>query len=211
MLLLFQTVTTMSLTTLKDDLLAEFREERIMINDQLEILDPLGTSLRMPAAQKLYSSSTLYIAEYGCYVFCAAAVGFTAAMPHVYPFSLMNTVAPISDVGSAFGLHHVSLLSASVYTIVGLLVISMLIVARLVRSVRLKNEILRHAGHDVKIIVSQHLLRRAAMEAIEQRHLLATTGIVKIPSSQGRPVGTHLATTADSNDMHHTRQQIIPA
>ncbi len=199
----------MSLTTLKDDLLAEFREERLMINDQLEILDPLGTSLRMPAAQNLYSSTSLFIAEYCSYVGSVAAIVFAVTMHRIYPFSLLNTVHYNPDARSALAGTNITLLSASVYALAGVFAIGLLVIARLVRSVRLKNDILRNAGHDIKIIVSQHLLRRAAMEAIEQRHLLATTGIVKIPSSQGRVVGTPSAT--DTNGLHNSMSHVVPA
>ncbi len=42
------------------------------------------------------------------------------------------------------------------------------------REIRLKNDILNHAGKDIKQIVGQHLERKAALETIEQRHLLGT-------------------------------------
>ena len=201
----------MSLTTLKDDLLAEFREERIMINDQLEILDPLGTSLRMPAAQNLYSTSTLFIAEFACYAGCVGAIAFAIVMHNIYPFNLLNTALYTPELRSALGGPNITLLWAAIYGLVGILSASLLIIARLVRSVRLKNEVLSHAGKDIKTFVSQHLLRRAAMEAIEQRHLLATTGIVQVPSSPNKVTGAPVAKPADRGGYNGSLPQIVPA
>src|SRR4051812_33276490 len=79
----------MALTTLKDDLLQEFREECIMINDQMEMLDPLGTSLRMPAAQKLLSNTTLALAEFSCYIISLGGIAFIAMLHRIYPFTLI--------------------------------------------------------------------------------------------------------------------------
>ena len=211
MLHLFQTFTTMSLTTLKDDLLAEFREERIMINDQLEILDPLGTSLRMPAAQNLYSSSTLFIAEFVCYAGCAGAVAFAVAMHNIYPFNLLNTALYNPELRSTLGGPNITFLSAAIYALVGIVAIGLFVIAQLVRSVRLKNEVLRHAGRDVKTIVSQHLLRRAAMEAIEQRHLLATTGIVQIPPSTAKASASATSTANERSSLQNAISRVIPA
>ena len=79
-------------TTLKDDLLAEFREERTMINEQIELLDPLATSLRKPAAQRLISSGSLILGEFICYIISAGGVAFIALMHKIYPFSILGTI-----------------------------------------------------------------------------------------------------------------------
>src|SRR5580693_108790 len=93
----------MSLTTLKDDLLAEFREERIMINEQIELLDPLATSLRKPAAQRLLSSSTLILSEYICYIVSIGGIAFMAFMHKIFPFSLLGTLFYNADARNRVG------------------------------------------------------------------------------------------------------------
>src|SRR5580704_6799657 len=93
----------MSLTTLKEDLLQEFREERIMINEQIELLDPLATSLRKPAAQRLLSSSTLILTEFSCYVVSLGGIAFISLMHKIYPFSLLNEVFYSSEMRNKIG------------------------------------------------------------------------------------------------------------
>ncbi|GAA4461553.1 hypothetical protein GCM10023093_06390 [Nemorincola caseinilytica] len=170
----------MSLTTLKDDLLAEFREERIMINDQLEVLDPLATALRRPAAQRLLSSSTLIIAEFTCYVLSLGGIAFAVLMHRIYPFSLLNKALYTPDVRNAIGAPHLSVLIAATYALVAIGVVFLFVIARMARELRLKNDILHMACRDIKTIVGQHLERRAAVRTIEQRHMLGLSGVMPV-------------------------------
>jgi hypothetical protein len=167
----------MSLTTLKDDLLAEFREERILINDQIELLDPLATSLRMPAAQRLLSSSTLILSEYICYIISVGGIAFIALMHKIYPFSLLSTIFYSPAQRNFIGGPNLFYLTLGVYSLASIAVILTFIIGRVAREMRLKNEILYVAGKDIKTIVGQHLHRKAALDTIEQRHMLGLSGI----------------------------------
>lgn len=177
------TFTSMALTTLKDDLLAEFREERIMINDQLELLDPLATALRRPAAQRLLSSSTLFIAEFGCYIVSLGGLAFGVLMHKIYPFKLLSGMFYNGDVRNRVGAPNLSMLIVATYGLVALGVAAIFVIGRMARELRLKNEILDHAGRDVKTIVGQHLERKAALNAIEQRHMLGMSEVVQVTNS----------------------------
>jgi hypothetical protein len=48
------------------------------------------------------------------------------------------------------------------------------------REIRLKNDILHVAGKDIKIIVGQHLERKAALSTIEQRHMLGMSEVMQV-------------------------------
>jgi len=167
----------MALTTLKDDLLAEFREERIMINEQIGLLDPLATSLRKPAAQRLLSSSTLILSEFICYIVSLGGVAFIALMHKIYPFSLLGTVFYNADIRNRIGGPNLVYLISGIYGLAAIGVILTFILGRMAREMRLKNEILNMAGKDIKTIVGQHLERKAAFDTIEQRHMLGLSGI----------------------------------
>jgi uncharacterized membrane protein len=189
-LFLFQPNITpiMSLTTLKDDLLREFREERIMINDQIELLDPLATSLRKPAAQRMLSSGTLIMAEIICYIISIGGIAVMALMHLIYPFSVLKEVFYNSEMRNKTGALNLLYLNLAIYGLVALCVIFVFIIGRMAREMRLKNDILNHAGKDIKTIVGQHLERKAALDTIEQRHLLGLSGIGQ-PARQPMPVG----------------------
>lgn len=193
---MYETLLYMSLTTLKDDLLAEFREERVMINDQLEKLDPLATALRRPAAHTLLSSSTLFIAEFTCYVVSLGGLAFGALMHRIYPFNLLNKALYTPEVRNALGGPNLSLLIAATYVLLAIGIVGVFIIGRMSREIRLKNDILHMAGRDVKAIVGQHLERKAALKTIEQRHLLGLSGVTPVTN----------ATKANS-----TKEQLVSA
>src|ERR1700733_2093580 len=167
----------MSLTTLKDDLLAEFREERVMINEQIELLDPLATSLRKPAAQRLLSSSTLILTELIYYIVSLGGVAFMLLMHEIYPFSILSNIFYNADDRNRIGAQDLIYLIAGVYGLAALGAIVVFVIGRMAREMRLKNEILNQAGKDIKKIVGQHLERKAALDTIEQRHMLGMSGI----------------------------------
>ena len=178
----------MPLTTLKEDLLQEFREERLMINDQIELLDPLATSLRKPAAQRLLSSSTLVLTEFSCYILSAGGATFIAFMHLIYPFSILNDIFYNPQFRNSIGVTNLVYLTLSVYAIVGISVLFIFIIGRMAREIRLKNDILNIAGKDIKTIVGQHLERKAALDTIEQRHMLGLSGISFPPAKHSLSV-----------------------
>jgi len=173
----------MALTTLKDDLLQEFREERIMINEQIELLDPLATSLRKPAAMRLLSSGTLIIAEASCYIISAGGLAFIAFMHEIYPFSVMGDIFYNPELRNKAGNLNMLYFILAVYGLAAVAVLLVFVVGRMAREIRLKNDILHMAGKDIKTIVGQHLERKAAHDTIEQRHMLGVSGI-SLPTGQ---------------------------
>ena len=167
----------MPLTTLRDDLMQEFREECIMIREQMEILDPLGTSLRKPAAQRLLSTSTLIATEFLCYALFLGGIAFLAMMHNIYPFSVGSTIYHTPEISNKLGGPNVNNFLLAGYGIVVLAVILFMVIARMARIIRLKNEILHQAGTDIKLIIGMHLERTAAIDTLEQRHMLNVSGI----------------------------------
>lgn len=167
----------MALTTLKDDLLQEFREERIMINEQIELLDPLATSLRKPAAIRLLSSGTLIITEISCYITSLGGLAFIAFMHEIYPFNVMGNIFYNSELRNKAGGLNLLYFILAVYGITAIGIILVFIIGRMAREMRLKNEILHMAGKDIKTMIGQHLERKAAQDTIEQRHMLGLSGV----------------------------------
>jgi hypothetical protein len=169
----------MSFINLKDDLIREFREERDMINDQIEILDPLATSLRKPAAHHILSAGALIACELVCYGLCLGGIVFLFFLSKVYPFSTLFDIFYNPRLHGEVNVLDLTYLNIAVYGLVVLAAILFYIIARMSRAVRLKNSILNQAGRDIKTIVGQHLKRKAAIDTIEQRHLLGMPGIIE--------------------------------
>ncbi len=172
----------MALTTLKEDLISEFREERDMVYEQMELLDPLGTSLRKPAAQRLLNNTILVIVEYGCYALFLGGLYFMFKASDVYPFSVLSSIYHTSVLPAGLKVPDVNNFVWASYGIIFLFVALLLVIGRMARVIRLKNTILHQAGKDIKTILGQHLERKAAIDAIQQRHYFDIPGIT-IPLS----------------------------
>ena len=167
----------MSLTTLKDDLLQEFREERVMISDQIELLDPLATSLRKPAAQRLLSSGTLIMTEFICYIISLGGIAFMAFRHKIMPFNVLSQMFYSSSLRNGIGATNLFFLILAIYGLAAIGVVLIFVIGRMAREIRLKNDILHMAGKDIKTLVGQHLERKAALDTIEQRHMLGMSGV----------------------------------
>jgi len=173
----------MPLTTLKEDLLAEFRDERIMISDQIALLDPIATSLRRPAARRLFSSTTLVISEVFCYLLGAGGIAGLVLLNRIYSFSQVYQLVYAGSTARTGVVPNVAYLTGAVYgsLVVGTALAVILGIAA--GKIRRKNAILCLAGKDIQTIVGQHLERRAALDTLEQRHMLGLSGI-QVPKKQ---------------------------
>lgn len=160
----------MASSRLQDDLLNDFREQKKTILEQIELFDPLATSLRKPAAQHLMSQGGIIIMEVLCYLLCLTSIAFTVLMDRIYPF----TVLWDGKFGSRFSdLSHLTEPQAFNIAVHGLgcfIAFLFLVLARATGKIRSKNKVLQLAGKNIKQLVGQHLNRKASIEAIEQRH-----------------------------------------
>jgi hypothetical protein len=167
----------MSRASLQDDLLNEFKEEKKMINEQVQLLDPLATSLRKPAAQRLLGNTALILCEIICYLLAIASVAFIFFMNKIYPFYILSDVLYNSKYREEIGIVNITYLNIGIYCLIGLIALLFLIIGRTSRTIRLKNEILHMAGKDIKVIAQEHLKRKAAINVIEQRHFMELPGL----------------------------------
>lgn len=155
-----------------------------MIKEQIELLDPLATSLRKPAAQRLLSSGTLIISEISCYIVSLGGLAFITFLHKIYPFTALTDIYYDPHTRNRIGGTNLLYMVLAIYGLVLIGVVLMFIVGRMAREIRLKNDILHHAGKDIKTIVGQHLERKASMDTIEQRHMLGLSGVSVQPTKE---------------------------
>lgn len=160
----------MSSNRLQDDLLQEFKEQKKTNYELIELLDPLATSLSRPAAKRLLSKGALIFSELFFYLLAAAVVAFAVFMDKIYPFYIITDMRARADYQSELGGNNIMVLNIALYGIVIFVAVLFYFFARMVRQIRLKNDILHIAGKNIKYIVSEHLKRKAAIDTIEQRH-----------------------------------------
>ncbi|MCB9045861.1 MAG: hypothetical protein H6550_06955 [Chitinophagales bacterium] len=159
----------MTSTRLQDDLLKDFKEQKKMIYEQVELLDPLGTSLRKPAAQRLISKGFMIFSEVICYLLAAGIIAFMFFMDKIYPFYILADLRFKSEFRS-MGWINIQAFVFAIYAVFGLVAVLFYALGRSSRAIRQKNDILNLAGKSIKEIVGQHLHRKASIDTIEQRH-----------------------------------------
>ncbi len=169
----------MAQTRLQDDLLHEFREEKRMIGAQIEDFDPLALQLRKPAARRLAGKGLILFGELLCWALFLGAIAVCIFLNKLYPFYLLFQLKRPEHV-QTLGLQNVQMLQWSVYTLIGLAGLLFVFLARTLARIRQKNDILHMAGSRIKTLVGQHLQRKAAIDAIEQRHFNELHADVKI-------------------------------
>jgi hypothetical protein len=158
----------MERSRLQDDLLHEFKEERELISEQLDMLDKVTLALHRPAAAKRWSAGILISMEVLSWLAASGAVAFCFFRDRLYPFHLLASMRQKGVPG--FDQSTVNLvywtLTASAVIIALLLVIVALSLSR----IRRKNAVLKLVIPHIKTFVGQHLKRKAALNSIEQRH-----------------------------------------
>ena len=158
----------MPVNKLQDDLLHEFRASKNMIINQIELFEPLAASLRKPAARRLVAKGLLVFAELLCWLLALGAIAFAVFLNKLYPFYILFQLRRTEF--KSLGANNILSLQWAVYGLIGLIALLIVMQARMLRRIRLKNDVLSLAGRDIKTLVGQHLSRKAAIDAIEQRH-----------------------------------------
>lgn len=177
----------MTTTKLQDDLLKEFGEERKLINEQIKLFDPLAVSLRKPAAQRLLNKTMNIFFEIVLYLLALTGIAFIIFMNKLYPFYLLDQIKNRKEITDQLGIHNTQVLYWSICALAGISVILLLIMARMLGRIRQKNAILNMAGAQIKTLVGQHLNRKAAIDAIEQRHFMELPVVPPAPKVNDIP------------------------
>lgn len=154
---------------LQDDLLMEFKAERDMVNEQLDLLDPLAVLLRKPIATRILHKGIILFFEIMAWLCALAMIAFCVLRDKIYPFHIL---ARIRSKGSDYGFTNtdVQQLYWSFTVFAVFIAVLFVVVARILAKLRQKNTIIQMAAARIKTIVGQDLKRKAVISTIEQRH-----------------------------------------
>lgn len=160
----------MTTTRFQNDLIQDFNEQKKSINEQLELFEPLATSLRKPAAHRLMNQTVVLVTEALCYLLCLGAIAFTALMERIYPFTVLLDGSFGSHFDNVLHLNEKQAFNVAVHSLGCVIAILFFVLARATGKIRQKNAVLNLAGKNIKQLVGQHLKRKAAIDNLEQRH-----------------------------------------
>lgn len=162
---------------LQADLIRDFQEQKKTINEQVALIDPMATSLRKPAAKRLFHTGFILFMEVLSWLCFLGCIAFVLFADNLYPFYYLNQLLHNSSLLTQYKEQDLKVLYWSIKGMGLLIAILFLIIARMLGAIRLKNSILHVAGRNMKLLVEQLLKRKASMESMEQRHP------VEMPSS----------------------------
>lgn len=154
---------------LQDDLLKEFRAEKELIDRQLTLLDPLAVSLRKPIAARILNSFILLVLEGLCWLGISTVVAFCIVRDKLYPFYILARLR-VKGASLGYTAKDIDALYYSIIILAAIICLLLFIIARNLSRLRRKNAILQLAGLQIKSLVGEQLERKAAIEAIDQRH-----------------------------------------
>lgn len=154
---------------LQEDLLKEYRAEKVMVANQLELLEPLAVSLRKPIAARVLNSIVLLFFEALSWLGIATVIGFCIIRDKVYPFYILARLrTKAAELG--FSNSDVDAVYWSVLIFAAIIIILLFIVARNLGKIRKKNAVLQLAAKSIKTVVGEQLNRKAAIKVIDQRY-----------------------------------------
>lgn len=156
--------------SLQEELIRDFQQQKKMINEQVALIDPMATSLRKPAARRLFHNGILVFLEILSWLLMLGCIAFVLFADKLYPFYYLNQLVHDSALGERYPAEDLKLLYWCIKGICIFAALLFVVIARMLGTIRLKNSILHIAGKNMKLLVEQLLRRKAAMEGMEQKY-----------------------------------------
>jgi len=156
--------------SLKEDLTRDFLEQKKALEEQLALVDPMASSLRKPAAKRLFHSGIIIFFEIISWLLVLGSVAFIILMDRITPFHLMPQLLHDSTIKDQFNHAEMIQLQWIIRGIAVFAALLLLLIAQMLGAIRMKNSILNVAGRNMKQLAEQMLQRKAAMETMQQRH-----------------------------------------
>lgn len=155
---------------LQEDLIRDFQEQKKTIREQVKLIDPMATSLRKPAAKRLLHAGFLVFMEILTWILFLGSVAFVLFLNKLYPFYLLNSLVHDATITDRYKPEDLQMLSWGLKGIAIFAAVLLLIIARMLATIRMKNSVLNVAGRNMKLLMEQMLQRKAGMESLEQRY-----------------------------------------
>lgn len=190
-------------SALYQDLVNDFKKQNELIDDQVATFEPITQSLRMPAAHRLLNKGFIMLLELLSYLIFLSSIAFVVMQKHLVPFYIVNTLQERGNE-SGFSTNDVTILNWSISGMALIIGILFFIIARLLRKIRLKNSVLHTINKNIRILVAQHLQRKAGIETIEKRHF---TELPTLTEEKIAVLPTATQETIAANPLHNESLQ----
>lgn len=163
-----------------NDLVQDWQNQKILIKEQIALIDPMATSLRKSTAQRFLNASLNVLMEVLMYLLGLASIAFLFFMNNLGPFYILGKINASQDINAQFSANDLGNFDLAIKALFVLAAILFFAVGRMLANIRHKNSTLSLAGKNMKTISGQHLARKTEIDILEQRHvaILPKTDIV---------------------------------
>src|SRR5690554_2602958 len=159
----------MSHSELIRDLIQDFQQQRSDLDSKIELIDPIATSIRQPAASRLINNSLLVIGEYIMYILAIAFLGLTIFTNKVPILNTWFTASEIGEVIDRIPENDLLWFEVAYKGLFFLLALCFVWIGRMLVKFRHKNSILHLAAKDMNALVEVLFKRKVEMEQLENK------------------------------------------
>lgn len=178
-------------TELLKNLISDFQKQKKETQIQIQLIDPIATSIRRPAANRLLNKSMLIVGEILMYALFVLFLGFTFLANHIPFFDTWDKVTHLTEVKDS--VIENDLLWFEIIYKGSFLLLSLLFlwIGRMLSNFRKKNDVLQLAAKNMNTIVEKLLNRKVEIEQLEHEY----DGILSV-DAEGE-IGTTLSAHKD--------------
>lgn len=148
-------------TPLQTDLILDYQRRRLSINDQINLLDPIAQQLQSNKIQRLLKSWSLAALEIVCWIGAIIALAGIFFTQYVPPFNfLVQQLQTVNWEMTAGKIGYENLL-VGIKILFGIIAILLIIMSRMLASMRVKNKMLAVAAVNLKKVAQELLNERS--------------------------------------------------
>lgn len=157
-------------TELLKDLILDFQQQKSEVQAQIQLIDPVATSIRKPAANRLLNKSMLIVGEILMYCFFLAFLGLAFFSKHFPILNTWDALTQLTEVKDSFienDLLWFEIIFKGSFFITALL---FLWIGRMLSKFRHKNDVLQLAAQNMNTIVERLFKRKVELEQMEHQY-----------------------------------------
>lgn len=169
--------------TVKEDLILDFQEQKKALASQIDLIDPMANNLRKPAVRRMLDTGILVFMEILVWLGVLCFITFIIFMEKLYPFMYLNDL----NVTAKISEQELQVLSWAIKAMAIIGIILLIVISRMLRKIRLKNNILNFTGKNLRLLSEELMKRKAAMNILMEKHtkeLPSDTDTVLLPPQQ---------------------------
>ncbi len=168
----------MTNSRLHEDLIKDFQDQKRSIKAQIDLIDPLASTLHKPAYRRFLNSGLSVFLEILLWIAAAGLILYAIFYARLPPFYMLKRLITLGMNQSDFTDLELNSLAWSVQGLIILIAVLLVIISRMLARIRAKNAMLHLSAKNMKQLVEAQLKRKSAIESIEQRY------IAELPTDQ---------------------------